>query len=181
MKTFSANHIIIPAIVLLLASCQMLPFDRMPGTMHNRIPWKLRGEYRMTENKKTGEHVTVSLDEYKIIFRGTALHDSGKIDTMRLNQDFLLSEFHSNWYAFGTRDTLENDSVVVNLHVIRDRGKRLHVYNINASGYRNSAERIFLTRDTAHLKTYLMDDAAFYHFCRRELKRKDAGFLLRMK
>ncbi len=184
MKTFFVKSAIgIGALWLLGAgtACTSLHFDRLPGTAHNRIPWNLRGTYYMDEDKKKQERMQVQVGEYNMIWSGTAAHDSDCCDTMTLNKDFRLHELSGNIYCMGTTDTLENGMPVWNLTVIKDRRRRLEVYPLTA--VKNTDQQLdsyLRSRDSGTLKTYVMDDAGFYEFCRRKLKRSKAGYMMRM-
>ncbi len=109
----------------------------------------------------------------------TSLHFG--CDTMTLNKDFRLHELSGNIYCMGTTDTLENGMAVWNLTVIKDRRRRLEVYPLTA--VKNTDQQLdsyLRSRDSGTLKTYVMDDAGFYEFCRRKLKRSKAGYMMRM-
>jgi hypothetical protein len=184
MKTYFVKAAIgIGALWLLGAgtACTSLHFDRLPGTPHGRIPWNLRGTYYMDEDKKKQERIQVQVGEYQMIWSGTAAHDSDCCDTMTLNQDFRLHELSGNIYCLGTSDTLENGTGVWNISVIKDRRKRLEVYPLNSGkAMEHHLDAYLSSRDSGTFKTYVMDDARFYQFCRRKLKRTQAGYLMRM-
>ena len=163
------------------SACTSLHFDRLPGTPHGRIPWNLRGTYYMDEDKKKQEQIQVQVGEYHMIWSGTAAHDSDCCDTMKLNKHFRLHELEGKIYCMGEADTLENGTSVWNITVIKDRGRRLEVYPLTAGKTTEQHLSSYLnSRDSGTLKTYLMDDARFYEFCKRKLKRGQAGYLMRM-
>jgi hypothetical protein len=184
MKTYFANASMGVLSLLLLgfgSACTSLNFDRLPGTEQGRIPWNLRGTYYIDEDKKKQERMQVLVGEYNMIWSGTAAHDSDCCDTMTLNKDFRLHELPGKMYCMGNTDTLENGMAVWNITVIKDRGRRLEVYPLNAGkALEQHLSHYLNTRDSGIMKTYVMDDARFYEFCSRKLKRAQAGYLMRM-
>lgn len=177
MKTSFAKPLLATAfLVLLAAGCRTTWFDRMPGEPHGRIPWNLRGAYRMVDkNGHARENIYLTVDEYRVVIRGKKIDsDSLEIDTMQLHRDFKLTQFGRNLYAMGTQDTLENGTTAWDLQVIRDAGRHVYVFGFYNGAHGDALDKALRSRDTGELKTYLMDDAAFSEFCIRNLRKKDA-------
>jgi len=183
MKTYSAKLALLLLFLPLLATgCRTTWFDRMPGDPHGRIPWNLRGEYRVIDKDNKREAGRVKVDENHVVIYGR-LHntDSIDIDTLHLLHDFKLTQFDRNLYAMGMQDTLENGQTAWDLQVIRDAGKHVYVFGFYNGAHGEALDKVLRSRDTGDLKTYLMDDAAFSEFCNRNLRRKDAFILHRIK
>lgn len=181
MKTFSAKSTLLMLFLPLLAGgCRTTWFDRMPGEAHGRIPWNLRGEYRIIDKGNKKEDIRVKVDEYRVVMRGQKANtDSIETDTLQLHRDFKLTQFGRNLYAMGTEDTLENGKTAWDLQVIRDAGRHVYVYGFYNGAHGEALDKVLRSRDTGDLKTYLMDDAAFSEFCSRNLRKKDAILLQR--
>ena len=184
MKTFSAKSILFTTLLALLAAgCRTTWFDRMPGEAHGRIPWNLRGEYRMVDkNGHSRENIYLTVDEYRVVISGKKIDsDSIEVDTMQLHRDFKLTQFGRNLYAMGSEDTLENGKTAWDLQVIRDAGRHVYVYGFYNGAHGEALDKTLRSRDTGELKTYIMDDAAFSEFCSRNLRKKDALLLYRIQ
>ena len=181
MKTYSAKTALLLLFLPLVAGgCRTTWFDRMPGEAHGRIPWNLRGEYRIIDKGNKREDILVKVDEYRVVMRGKKENsDSLETDTLQLHRDFKLTQFGRNLYAMGTQDTLENGKTAWDLQVIRDAGKHVYVYGFYNGAHGEALDKVLRSRDTGELKTYLMDDVAFSEFCSRQLRKKDALLLHR--
>jgi hypothetical protein len=181
MKTYSAKTAILLLFLPLFAGgCRTTWFDRMPGEPHGRIPWNLRGEYRIVDKGNKKEDIRVKVDEYRVVMRGQKANtDSIETDTLQLHRDFKLTQFGRNLYAMGKQDTLENGNTAWDLQVIRDAGRHVYVHGFYNGAHGEALDKVLRSRDTGELKTYLMDDAAFSEFCSRNLRKKDAILLQR--